>query len=169
MPRITASVIGDIVLEVAQDGQIVNSLHMLDILDPYRLSYGSCSGYWESRGFDNSNDWCHSNCATYDSRDDSIIVSLRTQDSIITMDRQSGELKWILGDHKNWKAPWSESSSIQLAMLSGNITNMIARSPRTVISFASIMAIIEQRRSVQKCLTQIAIAAPSNLKLMKML
>ena len=106
--RVTASVIGDIVLEVSQDGQIVNRQHMLDILDPYRLSYGSCSGYWRSRGFDNSNDWCHSNCATYDARDDSIIVSLRTQDSIVKMDRQSGELKWILGDHKNWKAPWSK-------------------------------------------------------------
>lgn len=107
-PRGTARVIGDIVLEVAPTGKIVNRWPMLDLLDPTRLCYGSCSNYWQSRGFPDSFDWCHANAVTHDPTDDSIIVSLRTQDCIIKFDRRSGELKWILGDHANWRRPWSD-------------------------------------------------------------
>ena len=103
-----AKVIGDVILEVAPEGSILRRWAMLDILDPYRLSYGSCSAYWQARGFPDSNDWCHTNAITYDARDDSIIASLRTQDCMIKIDYGSGELKWILGDHGNWKSPWSE-------------------------------------------------------------
>lgn len=106
--RVTARVVGDVVVEVTPGGEVVNRWAMLDMLDPYRLCYGSCSGYWRSRGFADSNDWCHANAVNFDARDDSILVSLRTQDCIIKFDRKSGELKWILGDHANWKSPWSE-------------------------------------------------------------
>lgn len=60
------------------------------------------------QGFPDTNDWCHANAATYDQRDDSIIVSLRTQDCLIKFDRTSGSLKWILGSPDNWKAPWAD-------------------------------------------------------------
>jgi len=104
----TASVIGDVVLEVAPDGDIVNRWKMLDILDPYRLSYGSCSGYWRNRGFADSFDWCHTNAVTHDASDNSIVASLRTQDCLIKFDCASGELKWILGNPGNWRQPWSD-------------------------------------------------------------
>jgi hypothetical protein len=106
--RVTANVIGDLILEVALDGTIVRQWKMLDILDPYRLCYGSCSGYWKARGFEDSNDWCHTNAVTYSAADDCLIVSLRTQDCLIKFSAASGELKWILGDPGNWQAPWSE-------------------------------------------------------------
>ena len=44
----------------------------------------------------------------YDARDDSILVSLRTQDCIVKFDRRSGALRWILGAHGNWRKPWSD-------------------------------------------------------------
>jgi hypothetical protein len=103
-----ARVVGDVILEVSPAGEIVNRWAMLDLLDPYRLCYGSCSNYWQSRGFPDSNDWCHANAVTYDASDDSILVSLRTQDCIVKFEREAGELRWILGDHGNWRAPWSE-------------------------------------------------------------
>lgn len=103
-----AKVVGDLVYEVSPAGHVVNQWSILDILDPYRLSYGSCSVYWHERGIPDSFDWCHANAATYDSGDDSIIVSLRTQDCIIKFERASGQLKWILGDHGNWRAPWCD-------------------------------------------------------------
>jgi hypothetical protein len=103
-----AKVVGDIIYEISQSGKVVNQWSMLDILDPYRLSYGSCSVYWHQRGIPDSFDWCHANAATYDPSDDSIIVSLRTQDCVIKFERATGKLKWILGDHGNWKAPWKE-------------------------------------------------------------
>ncbi|MBT4589929.1 MAG: hypothetical protein HON14_14200 [Rhodospirillaceae bacterium] len=103
----TAKVVGDVVLEVSPDGEVQNRWAVLDMLDPYRLCYGSCSGYWKTKGFPDSNDWCHANASTYDSQDDSIIVSLRNQDCLIKFDRASGELKWILGDPNNWQEPWA--------------------------------------------------------------
>jgi hypothetical protein len=107
-PRGDANVVGDVILEVSREGKVIDRWPMLDLLDPYRLCYGSCSGYWTSRGFADSNDWCHANATTYDPRDDSIIVSLRTQDCLIKFDRKSGELKWILGDPGHWQEPWAE-------------------------------------------------------------
>lgn len=107
-PRGSAKVIGDVIVEAAQSGQIINQWKIFDILDPYRLCYGSCSPYWRARGFPDSFDWCHANAACYDASDDSILVSLRTQDCIIKFSRKTGELIWILGDPGNWKSPWKE-------------------------------------------------------------
>ena len=103
-----ANVIGDLILEVAPDGAIVRQWATFDMLDPYRLCYGSCSGYWRLRGFDDSNDWCHTNAVAYNASDDCLIASLRTQDCIIKFSAATGALKWILGDPGNWKAPWAD-------------------------------------------------------------
>lgn len=107
-PRGPANVVGDVVLEVTPKGEVVNKWHLLDMLDPYRLCYGSCSGYWRKLGLPDSNDWCHTNAVFYDARDDTIMLSLRTQDCILKFHRSSGEIKWILGDPGNWRAPWSD-------------------------------------------------------------
>jgi arylsulfate sulfotransferase len=103
-----ARVVGDVIFEVTPEGAVVNQWPMLDLLDPYRLSYGSRSGYWRSRGFPDSFDWCHTNAAIHDRRDDTIIASLRTQDCMVKFDRTTGALRWILGPSANWKAPWAE-------------------------------------------------------------
>jgi len=107
-PRGNARVVGDVLCEVSPDGKIVNQWRMLDLLDSYRLCYGSCSEYWRGRGFPDSYDWCHANAVTYDPSDDTIIVSLRTQDCIVKFERTAGTIRWILGDHGNWRAPWSD-------------------------------------------------------------
>jgi arylsulfate sulfotransferase len=39
----------------------------------------------------------------FDQRDNSIIVSGRSQSAITKIDYESGRIKWILGDHKYWK------------------------------------------------------------------
>ena len=93
--------------EFAPNGIVLNRWKMLDILDPYRICYGSRAQYWVRRGFPDTNDWCHANAIAHDARDNSILVSLRTQDCIIKFDRGTGELKWILGTHDNWKPPFS--------------------------------------------------------------
>lgn len=108
-PKETAEVIGDVVAEVALDGTVVQEWHLLDILDPYRFCYGSRRTTAVNREWPDSNDWAHANCAAYDARDDSILVSLRTQDCIVKFGRRTGDLKWILGTHKNWRAPWSDA------------------------------------------------------------
>jgi hypothetical protein len=107
-PRGRARIVGDIVMEVAPDGAKVNEWRLLDMLDPYRVTYGSRAAYWVQRGYPDTFDWCHANCTAYVPSDDSILVSLRTQDCIIKFDRRSGALRWILGPHGNWKQPWSD-------------------------------------------------------------
>ena len=103
----TARVMGDVILEVSPDGNIVNRWNLLDIIDPYRICYGSRANYWVDRGFPDSQDWCHANAVIYDPSDDTLMVSLRTQDCILKIFRDTGQLKWILGDPRNWKEPWS--------------------------------------------------------------
>ena len=134
-PRGTARVVGDVILEVSPAGAIVNQWRMLDLMDPYRLCYGSCSGYWQRRGFPGSNDWCHANAVTYDATDDSILVSLRTQDCIVKFGRESGELKWILGDHGNWRSPWSD----KLLKPAGNLAWQYHQHDCSVTPTGSIM------------------------------
>jgi hypothetical protein len=107
-PRERARVVGDIVMEVRPDGTKANEWRMLDLLDPYRITYGSRANYWIARGYPGTMDWCHANGTFYDARDDSILVSLRTQDCIVKLDRKTGALRWILGVHDNWRLPWSD-------------------------------------------------------------
>ena len=73
----------------APDGSKANEWRMLDLLDPYRITYGSRANYWGVRGYPGTMDWCHANGTAYDARDDSILVSLRTQDCIVKFDRKS--------------------------------------------------------------------------------
>ncbi|MEQ9618341.1 MAG: aryl-sulfate sulfotransferase [Deltaproteobacteria bacterium] len=103
-----AEVVGDVIVEFAPDGTLVNEWPVLDILDPFRLSYSSLLGIWDGF-FQNTQgvtgptrDWSHGNGVIHDTRDDSLIVSLRHQDAVIKFSRQTGELIWILGTHDNW-------------------------------------------------------------------
>jgi len=108
-PKETANVIGDVLVEFSLDGTIEKHWKILDILDPYRVVYGTLSGYWIWRGFPESRDWCHANGVAYDPADNSLIISLRTQDTVIKIGRENGKLVWILGPHGSWRAPWSKS------------------------------------------------------------
>ena len=76
----------------------------LDHLDPYRIGYETFTPYWIRRGFPGARDWSHGNGFVYDDRDDSLLVSFRMQDAIVKIDRKSGGIKWILGDHAGWPA-----------------------------------------------------------------
>ena len=92
-PRERAKVVGDIVMEVRPDGSKANEWRMLDLLDPYRVTYGSRANYWGVRGYTGTMDWCHTNGTAYDAKDDFILASLRTQDCIVKFDRKSGALR----------------------------------------------------------------------------
>ncbi|MDP6175604.1 MAG: aryl-sulfate sulfotransferase, partial [Rhodospirillales bacterium] len=107
-PTESANLVGDVIMEVTPEGKTVNEWRFLDMLDPYRICYGSRSGYWAQRGFTGSFDWCHTNCIFYDASDDTILASLRTQDCMIKFSRGDGSLKWILGTPENWRQPWAD-------------------------------------------------------------
>lgn len=113
--RTTQDVVGDVVVEFARDGTVVNRWHLLDLVDPYRVGYGSLeNGFWRStyqalmEDEPNVVDWAHANALFYDRAEDAYLVALRHQDAIVKLDRATGQIAWILGPHSGWNAPWSE-------------------------------------------------------------
>jgi hypothetical protein len=104
-PRETTHLIGDVAVQFRRDGSIVREWKLLDVLDPYRLSYDSLGGFWNREGYgfieSGTRDWSHGNGVIPDPRDDGIIVTLRHQDAAVKIDRDGG-LVWILGDPAGW-------------------------------------------------------------------
>lgn len=103
-------VIGDAAVEIDRTtGKTIRAHDLFEILDPYRLSYNSLSPLLAQRGGSpDTRDWTHCNSLIHDPRDDSFIFSVRHQDAIVKIDRQTGDLKWILGNPGNWISPWRE-------------------------------------------------------------
>ncbi|MFV2055985.1 MAG: aryl-sulfate sulfotransferase [Thiohalomonadales bacterium] len=101
-PKEKALLAGDVVVEFTREGKIVNQWPLLDLLDPYRIAYGSLLPYWDSFFKEKTRDWSHANAVIYDASDDTIIVSVRHQDATIKFSRKTGKLIWILGPHDNW-------------------------------------------------------------------
>jgi hypothetical protein len=97
----TWAVVGDVVVEFTRQGTVVAEHSMFNILDVYRWGVGGFfGGYWNARYHDqitSTRDWTHGNAVTYDASDDTFLVSLRHQDWVIKIDRQTGELVWRLG------------------------------------------------------------------------
>ncbi len=109
-PAETANVVGDLVVEFSPDGRIVNQWSLFDLLDPYRIGYGSLGGLWNSlygSPVGGTRDWTHGNAVFHDPSDDSILLSLRHQDALVKISRKTGELQWILGNHGGWNRLWN--------------------------------------------------------------
>jgi arylsulfate sulfotransferase len=101
-PKATARVAGDVVVEFGPDGKIIHQWSLLDILDPYRIGYGSLGKYWDSFFNTETRDWSHGNAVIYDATDDAVIVSTRHLDTIAKFSRKTGQLIWILAPPENW-------------------------------------------------------------------
>ena len=104
-PRKTQTVMGDSAIIFSKDGEIKWRWDAFDHLDTNRIGYGLTDPYWQTRGFKDTLDWTHGNGLGYDEARDEIMISLRLQDAILGVDHKSGDIKWILGDHKDWRAP----------------------------------------------------------------
>jgi arylsulfate sulfotransferase len=108
-PPAPANLVGDTVVEFARDGRIVHEWSLLDLLDTQRIGYDALAGFWDStyrRTYGATRDWTHANSVTYDAQDDSFVVSLRSQDAVVKINRSDGKLVWIFGAPGGWRAPW---------------------------------------------------------------
>ena len=72
------------------------------------ISYDSLDTDWQLVYEGDTRDWSHGNAVIVDPTDGGVIVSLRNQDAVVKIDRDSGELVWILGAHERWQPPWSD-------------------------------------------------------------
>lgn len=108
-----ANVIGDVIIEMTHDGQVLREWKIHDILDPYRLGWNSRrEDYWANH-YDGVvegavYDWSHGNAIIYEEEDRSFVMSVPYQDAVIKVSMDTGELVWILGTHDNWREPWSD-------------------------------------------------------------
>jgi arylsulfate sulfotransferase len=101
-PRVTATVDDNPIVEFsATNGAVLHAWSPLDLLDPTRVTYLTYQ-FKTTYGVDNE----HANAIFEDPSDNSIIVSVRTQNAVFKVLRQTGQLKWILGSPGNWSAAY---------------------------------------------------------------
>lgn len=127
----------DLIIEVNQDGQVVDQWRLWEILDPYRdvaikaLDQGAvclnidaslagktvtteelqkldkAGNFGDIVGTGPGRNWAHVNSVDYDPTDDSIIISSRHQCAVIKIGRDH-KVKWILGGGAGWKKPYHD-------------------------------------------------------------
>jgi arylsulfate sulfotransferase len=112
-PRAPGNVIGDVIIEMAPEGDVLREWKLHDILAPYRIAYQSLrKNFWSGHYGDvvegEVSDWTHGNAIIYEEHDNSFVMSLPYQDAVIKISMDTGELVWILGNHDNWRDPWKE-------------------------------------------------------------
>ena len=122
----------DVIIEVDQNGTVVDEWALWDILDPYRnnvlkaLDQGAVclnidatkagqtitaeqlaeldktDNFGDIVGAGAGRNWAHINSVDYDPTDDSIIISSRHQSAIVKIGRDK-QVKWILASPEGWK------------------------------------------------------------------
>jgi len=88
-----AQVVGDVLLEIDEDDQVVWQWSAFDHLDPTRIPLEDSRQPDE----DGEIDWTHGNALVYLEADDSILLSMCTQNWIVKIDRATSEVVWRLG------------------------------------------------------------------------
>ena len=110
-PREPSEVIGDVLVEFNRQGEVLREVALLDLVDPYRIGYGSLgAGGWRALFPEEEvhprRDWAHANAVVMDVDERHAVVSLRHQDAVVKIDLDAGKLVWILGNHIDWGPEW---------------------------------------------------------------
>ena len=125
---VSHDVIGDVAVEFTRGGDVVHAHSMFDVLDPQRKALkGFDNGYW-NRVYDSENgvkDWTHGNAIILDEGDDAFILSLRHQDWLVKIDRETGDLIWRMGREGDFElsgdGEWMFHQHAPMLLGSGNI------------------------------------------------
>ncbi len=93
-------VVADVVVEFTPAGEVVQEVNLFDLLDTQRIIRPSFDTPFWDRHYDiqGTKDWTHGNAVVADPADDNYVVSLRHQDWLLKIDRESGAILWKLGD-----------------------------------------------------------------------
>lgn len=96
--NIKERVIESILIEVTEDGSVINEWDFNDIFTNYLIEHGEDPDQFVRHGID----WFHMNSAVYNKADDSLIVSSR-ENFIVKIDYKTKVIKWLFGDEsKHW-------------------------------------------------------------------
>ena len=92
----------DIIYEIDyKTGAIKNTIDLFDLLDPYRKQLPG-----DPTGMSGVYDWFHNNSVFFDKRDNSLLVSGRSQSAVVKIDLATKKVKWILADSNYWEEPY---------------------------------------------------------------
>ena len=91
------TVAGDLLLEVTPEGDILWSWDMFDHLDVDRRPEGFDEMVINPLTGEPGYDWTHSNGLLYEPETNSVLVSVRHQDWLIRVDRETSEVVWRFG------------------------------------------------------------------------
>ena len=94
-PRATQQVVGDVVLRMNRQGEILWQWKAFDHLDPYQIGYLTFSSYWVRRGFPNTVDWSHANAVRIVDEGDAFLVNFRLISGIAKVHVASQEIEWL--------------------------------------------------------------------------
>jgi arylsulfate sulfotransferase len=104
-----ATIFAGVIVEFTEEGELVKYVRLADLLDTSRIGRDSVNVPWPTfYTTEADKDWDHVNAVVYDDASDAYYVSMRHQDALIKIDRDTETLSWILGSPANWKAPWTE-------------------------------------------------------------
>ncbi|SES80352.1 arylsulfate sulfotransferase [Salinibacillus kushneri] len=98
------SYIEDTMIEIDREtGEVMNLIDLKDIVpeELYRE-------YDSTPKKDGLTDWFHQNSVVYDESDNSIIISGRNQDTVMKIDYETNEIKWILSDSEGWTGKYED-------------------------------------------------------------
>ena len=105
--------------EMTPEGEVLKEWDFGEIFTDYMLAFGETQEDIDNFVRDTF-DWCHQNATTYDSADDSLIISCR-ENFIFKIDYETGALQWVLGDEtKHWFVNYPSLQAIALELTSGN-------------------------------------------------
>jgi hypothetical protein len=108
----TTTGVESVITEFHQTGALIKEWDFAQILSNYMTSQGDDPAGFVRPGVD----WFHSNAATYDPRDDSLLVSSR-ENFVIKVDYETGEIRWVFGDPGKywWTFPSLRAKALTLS------------------------------------------------------
>jgi len=65
-------------------------------------------GFESTKRDDGAYEWAHVNAVDEDVANSRWIVSARNQDAVFAVDQETGTVDWILANHDNWHAPFTD-------------------------------------------------------------
>ncbi|MCO7223356.1 aryl-sulfate sulfotransferase [Pleionea sp. CnH1-48] len=95
---------GDVIIELDTEGNLVWEWSSFEHLDTARFP-GSLSTRELGSG---ALDWTHSNALFYDAQNHAILLSSRSQSWVVSIDRDSSELNWIMGSSEGAAASFAD-------------------------------------------------------------
>ncbi len=104
------------IAEFDSSGSIVKEWDLAKILSDYMAAHGDNASQFVRPGID----WFHSNAATYDPRDNSLLVSSR-ENFVLKLDYDTGELLWVFGDTEKYWASFPSLRAKALTLEQGGL------------------------------------------------